>query len=79
MCHHSGGPYGNQRKNGERSKAVLGLGLDEDYHSLDRHEGEGTPGRDSSCAKAQRRKGVCQGRTSEKAGDGGQAQFVQAR
>lgn len=42
MCLHSGGPYRNQRKNGERSKAILGLGLDEDYHSLDRHLGEGT-------------------------------------
>lgn len=78
MRHHSGGPHGNQRKNGERSNAILGLGLDGDYHSLDRHEGE-APGRDGSCAKAQRRKGVCQGGTSEKAGDGGQAQFVQAR
>ena len=27
---------------GERSKATLGLGLEGDYHSLDRPEGEGT-------------------------------------
>lgn len=49
----------------ERSKAMFGLGLDEDYHSLDRHEEEGTPGQ--RLCKAQGRKSVCHGRTSEEA------------
>ena len=39
--------YGSQGRMtcspGERSKATLGLGLEEDYHSPDRPEGEGTP------------------------------------
>lgn len=65
MCLHSGGPYRNQRKNGERSKATLGLGLDEDYHSLDRHVGEGTQ---TEAAAVLRHKGtkLC-ARTSEEA------------
>ena len=47
--HHSRKPYGSQGRMtclpGERSKATLGLGLEGDYHSPDRPEGEGTPER----------------------------------
>lgn len=59
------GPYGSQRQSRERSKATLGLGLDEDYHSPDRHEEEGTLGQ--WLCKAQGHKSVYQERTSEEA------------
>lgn len=41
VCHHRGGPYGNQKTNGVMtSKAMLGLDLDGDYQSLEKHEGK---------------------------------------
>lgn len=55
---------------GERSKATLRLGLEEDYHSPDRPEGEGTPERGPSHAKAAGCRVVCQERASEGAGVG---------